>query len=160
MTMRAMIGLASVLLALTACKQAPAGHAPVSEAEAARIAEGAEASFTTGDIGKVMAQYAEPAVMIDASAANPSGDRKVQSGWAKSFVSMKPQDYRVTDRHIQLLGSDAFVSSGIESFTVAAGAARPTVSARFTDVFQRQADGGWKIVHEHVSMPPAPAAAQ
>jgi ketosteroid isomerase-like protein len=58
-----------------------------------------------------------------------------------------------------LLGGDAFISSGIETFTVAAGAARPTVSARFTDVFQRQKDGSWKIVHEHVSMPPTPATA-
>jgi ketosteroid isomerase-like protein len=45
-------------------------------------------------------------------------------------------------------------------FTVAAGAARPTISARFTDVFQRQRDGSWKIVHEHVSLPPAPAGQQ
>jgi ketosteroid isomerase-like protein len=68
---------------------------------------------------------------------------------------MKPADYHVPDRQIQLLGPDAFVSSGTEMFTVAAGAARPTISARFTDVFQRQPDGSWKIVHEHVSLPPA-----
>ena len=67
---------------------------------------------------------------------------------------MKPADYKVSGREIKLLGGDAFVSAGIESFTVAAGAGRPTVSARFTDVFQRQADGKWKIVAEHVSMPP------
>ncbi|HEX4800945.1 MAG TPA: nuclear transport factor 2 family protein, partial [Sphingomicrobium sp.] len=74
--------------------------------------------------------------------------------------SMKPADYHVPDRQIQIVGPDAFVSSGTEVFTVAAGAARPTITARFTDVFQRQSDGGWKIVHEHVSMPPAPAGAQ
>jgi hypothetical protein len=141
-------------LVLAAClKEAPV-HAPVTEAEAGKIAEQAEASFTTGDIKTIMAQYANNAVMIDAAAPNPSADRKVQTGWTGNFVSMKPADYRVVDRHIQLLGGDAFVSSGIETFTVAAGAARPTVSARFSDVFQRQKDGGWKIVHEHVSMPP------
>ena len=70
---------------------------------------------------------------------------------------MKPADYKVTERHIQLIDGDAFISSGIESFSVQAGQARPTVSARFTDVFQRQGDGSWKIVHEHVSMPPTPA---
>ena len=68
---------------------------------------------------------------------------------------MKPADYHVPDRQIQLLGPDAFISSGTEVFTIEAGAARPTLSARFTDVFQRQTDGSWKIVHEHVSMPPA-----
>lgn len=145
-----------VILLAAACQQAPSGEPPVTEAQAARIAEAAEASFTTGDAGKVMAQYAERAVMIDAATTEPSVDRKVQTGWAKTFVSMAPADYKVPNRHIQLLGGDAFISSGIETFTVAAGTARPTVSARFTDVFQRQKDGSWKIVHEHVSAPPTP----
>ena len=141
-------------LVLGAClKEAPA-HAPVTEAEAVKIAEQAEATFMGGDTNAIMAQYAMNAVMIDASAPVPSTDRKVQTGWAQSFVSMKPADYHVPDRHIQIVGPDGFVSSGTEVFTVEAGAARPTVSARFTDVFQRQKDGSWKIVHEHVSVPP------
>ncbi len=156
--MRSSIMIAIVPL-LAACQQ-PAAHPPVTEAQAEKIALDAEANFTTGDLGKVMAQYADNAVMIDAANPMPSADRKVQSGWAKSFVSMKPADYQVTGRHIQLIGGDAFVSSGVESFTVEAGAARPKVSARFTDVFQRQKDGSWKIISEHVSMPPTPATAQ
>ena len=149
---------AAVLLA-AACQKAPSGQPPVTEAQAARIAEAAEANFTTGDLKKIMAQYADGAVMIDAATSEPSVDREVQTGWARTFVSMAPADYKVPNRHIQLLGGDAFISSGIETFTVAAGAARPTVSARFTDVFQRQKDGSWKIVHEHVSMPPTPTGA-
>ena len=155
--MKILLGVALILL--TACKPATGTRPPVTEAEAVRIAEQAEASFTTGDPKAVMAQYADKAVMIDAAAPDPSADRKVQSAWAKTFVSMQPRDYKVIARHIQLLGGDAFISSGVETFTVAAGAARPTVSARFTDVFQRQKDGSWKIVNEHVSMPPAPASA-
>lgn len=152
--------LSSIVLlafALAACQKAPSGNPPVTEAQAVKIAEQAEASFTTGDVKAIMAQYGDKAVMIDAASPNPSADRKVQTGWAQAFTSMQPADYKVVDRHIQLLGGDAFISSGIETFTVAAGAARPTVSARFTDVFQRQKDGSWKIVHEHVSMPPTPA---
>ena len=144
-------------LIFAGCAKAPSGQPPVTVAQASAIALNAEASFTTGDINKIMAHYADPAVMIDAATVEPSGDRKIQTGWTRNFISMKPADYRVPDRHIQLLGGDAFVSSGTETFTVAAGAARPTVSARFTDVFQRQKDGSWKIVHEHVSMPPTPA---
>jgi hypothetical protein len=146
--------LVSLTLVLAACLKEAPSHPPVTEAEAGKIAERAEATFTTGDAKAIMAQYAVNAVMIDAATAAPSADRKVQTGWANNFISMKPADYRVIDRHIQLLGGDAFVSSGIETFTVAAGEARPTVSARFSDVFQRQKDGSWKIVHEHVSMPP------
>ena len=145
------------LFALTSCKQAHADHAAVTVPEAAKIAEQAEASFTTGKVDDVMRQYASGAVMFDASHPHYSTDRKVQTGWASDFVSMKPADYRVPDRQIQIVGPDAFVSSGTEVFTIASGAVRPTISARFTDVFQRQRDGSWKIVHEHVSLPPAPA---
>jgi ketosteroid isomerase-like protein len=150
------------LLGLAGCAPAQKEHAAVTKGEATRIAEQAEATFTTGDTNAIMRQYADGAVMFDASHAGLSTDRKVQSGWAQSFVSMKPADYHVPDRQIQIVGPDAFVSSGTEMFTVAAGAARPTLSARFTDVYQRQKDGSWKIVNEHVSMPPssAPAAAQ
>jgi hypothetical protein len=145
---------------LAGCQKAPSGQPPVSMAQAEKIAAAAEASFTTGDLNAIMNQYADGATMIDASAPAPSADRKVQTGWARNFVSMKPADYTVVGRQIRLLGGDAFVSAGIERFTVEAGAARPTVSARFTDVFQRQKDGSWKIVAEHVSAPPTAAGAQ
>ena len=143
------------MLAIAGCKQAPAGHAAVTKAEAATIAEQAEANFTTGKVDDVMRQYAEGAVLFDAGHPTLSTDRKVQMGWARDFVSMKPADYHVPDRQIQLLGPDAFISSGTEVFTIESGTTRPTLSARFTDVFQRQPDGSWKIVHEHVSLPPA-----
>jgi ketosteroid isomerase-like protein len=127
------------MLALVGCKQAPADHPAVTKAEATKIAEQAESNFTTGNVDAVMRQYADGAVMFDATHPALSTDRKVQVGWAKDFVSMKPADYRVPDRQIQIVGP-----------------ARPTINARFTDVFQRQSDGSWKIVHEHVSLPPAP----
>ena len=155
--MRRTFILAIATLALGGCLKPAADHAAVTEAEAIRVAEQAEATFTTGDLNAIMAQYANNAVMIDAASPAPSADRKVQTGWARAFISMKPADYGVPDRRIQLLGPDAFISSGTETFTVAAGAARPRVSARFSDVFQRQKDGAWKIVHEHVSMQPSPA---
>ena len=157
--MRTWILLSAAALALIGCKlQESGGAAAVTRDEATRVAEAAEANFTSGDAKAVMAQYAEGAVMFDASHPAYSTDRKVQSGWAQDFVSMKPSGYHVPDRQIQLLGPDAFISSGTEMFTIPAGSAQPTFSARFTDVFQRQKDGSWKIVHEHVSMPPAPAA--
>ena len=155
--MRLVIATAIAAAALTACKPAPGNRPPVTQAEAVRIAEQAEASFTTGDVNAIMRHYADNAVMIDAAGPAPSADRKVQTGWARNFVSMQPAEFTVPDCRIQLLGPDAFISSGTETFTVAAGAARPRVSARFSDVFQRQKDGAWKIVHEHVSVLPSPA---
>ena len=155
--MRGAAALTIALVLTAGCMKKGGEHTPVTEAEATAIAERAEASFTTGNVDAIMAQYANGAVMIDASNPTPSTDRKVQTGWAKAFVSMKPTDYHVPDRHIQIVGPDAFISSGTEMATIEAGAARPTISARFTDVFERQGDGSWKIVHEHVSMPPSSA---
>jgi ketosteroid isomerase-like protein len=157
--MKSLLG-AAALIALCGCMPAPTDHAAPTTAEANKIAEQAETTFTTGNVDAIMRQYADNAVMFDASHPAISADRKVQSGWARDFVSMKPADYHVPDRQIQILGPDAFVSSGTEVFTVEAGQTRPQISARFTDVFQRQKDGSWKIVNEHVSMPPAPNAAQ
>ena len=155
--MRALIAASLGMLTLGGCERAPTSHAPVTKAQAQKIAEQAEATFTSGNVDAIMRQYADGAVMFDAAHPNYSTDRKVETGWANDFVSMKPGEYRVPDRQIQIVGPDSFVSSGTEVFTVAAGSGRPTVSARFTDVFQRQRDGSWKIVHEHVSMPPTPA---
>ncbi|HEX8841051.1 MAG TPA: nuclear transport factor 2 family protein [Sphingomicrobium sp.] len=153
--MRLLVVTSVALLALSACKVAPANRAAVTKDEATKIAEQAEASFTTGDVNAIMRQYADGAVMFDSSHPTYSTDRKVQTGWARDFVSMKPESYHVPDRQIQIVGPDAFISSGTEVVTIAAGSAHPTISARFTDVFQRQPDGSWKIVHEHVSLPPA-----
>ena len=158
--MRLVAVSALALFALAGCKASPAGHPAVTQAEATKIAEQAEASFTTGDVAAIMSHYAPGAVMFDASHAALSTDRGVQTGWAKDFVSMKPADYHVPDRQIQIVGPDAFISSGTEMTTIESGAAHPVFSARFTDVFQRQRDGSWKIVHEHVSIPPAPPGQQ
>ena len=157
MRMRYAFTTVVLAIALAGCRNQQGAHSPVTEAEANAIAERAEATFTSGDVNAIMNQYANGAVMFDASHPAASTDRKVQTGWAQSFVSMKPANYHVPDRKIQIVGPDAFVSSGTEVFTVQAGTANPTVSARFTDVFHRQRDGSWKIVHEHVSMPPTTA---
>ena len=68
-------------------------------------------------------------------------------------------NFTSAEQKIQIVGPDAFVNSGVFSFTVQAGQARPTVNARFTQVYQRQGDGSWKIVTEHMSMPPTPVPA-
>src|SRR5688572_17723495 len=82
-SMRLVIATALAAAALTACKPATGNRPPVTETEAVRIAEQAEASFTAGDVNAIMRHYADSAVMIDAAAPAPSADRKVQTGWAR-----------------------------------------------------------------------------
>jgi ketosteroid isomerase-like protein len=145
-----------LLLLAAACQKAPSGQAPVTEAEALKVAEATEADYSSGDSKKIASHYAGKAVAFDAGHVEPSNDPKVLSGWAGEFVSMQPGDFAIANRTIQIIGPDSFVNSGVARFTVAAGQARPQVGVRMTQVYTRGKDGKWGIVHEHMSMPPTP----
>ena len=153
--MRTSLVIAVAALGLMSCRQA-GETSPVTQAEAEKIAAASEAAYVSGDGAKIAGNYAKGAYVFDAGNAAPSSDAKVHRQWTDQFVSMKPGDVATAERKIQLVGPDAFVNSGVISFTVQAGQARPTVNARVTQVFQRQKDGSWKIVAEHMSMPPTP----
>ena len=77
--------LVLVPLALAGGKQAPADHAAVTKDEAAKIAEQAEANFTTGNVDDVMRQYADGAVSStpDIPASAPT-ERSRPAGHATS----------------------------------------------------------------------------
>jgi ketosteroid isomerase-like protein len=156
--MRTFLLIGGATLALASCRQA-GETAPVTQAEAQKIVTANDAAYGSGDGAKIAALYAKSAYVFDAGNPAPSSDPKVLRQWANDFVSMKPGDFTSTEQKIQIVGPDAFVNSGVFGFTVQAGQARPTVSARFTQVYQRQGDGSWKIVTEHMSMPPAPVSA-
>ena len=155
--MRAVAIPLAILIA--GCQQAPEGTQPVTEVEALKIVEAAEADYSSGDTSKIMSHYADRVVAFDTGRVEPTADRKVLEGWTGAFVSMQPAGYLVSNRSIQLTGPDSFVNSGIARFSVAAGQARPQVGARFTQVYQRQKDGQFRIVHEHMSLPPTPPGA-
>lgn len=150
------IAIPMVLLA-AACQKAPSGQAPVTEAEALKVAEATEATYSSGDAKRIAATYGDKAVAFDPGHVEPTGDRKVIQGWVGEFVSMQPADFTMGNRSIQIVGPDSFVNSGIGRFTVAAGQARPQVGVRISQVYSRGKDGKWAIVHEHMSMPPTPA---
>jgi hypothetical protein len=147
-----------VLLTLAGCHQSPVATSSISRVDALRVAQATEADYGSGDVGKIMSHYAPEAVSIDTSQPSPSDDRGALTASTKTFVSEKPADYHVSDRHIQVLDGNTFVSSGLANFTVEAGTARPTVGVRFSQVYERQLDGSWKIANEHFSLPPEPGA--
>lgn len=148
--------IAAAAIALSACNQSADNRSPVTEAEALRIVEAVEADYTSGDANKILAHYADNAVAFDPAHVEPTSDRKILERWTRDFVSMKPANYTVTNRRIQIVGPDAFVSFGIARMTVQAGQARPQVGVRFGQTYSRGKDGQWKIINEHMSMPPTP----
>lgn len=150
------LAFGAAALSVAGCKKAGPAGSPVGQAEALQIATASEADYNSGDAAKIMSHYAKNALAFDPGHSDPSTDPKVIEGWVNEYVSMKPADFELSGRTIQLIGPDAFVTSGIGHFTVAAGAARPQVGVRISQVYQRQNDGSWKIVNEHMSMPPNP----
>ncbi len=163
--MRNMFMVAAAALALAGCevKSAnPVGETSaasdaaerLTQAQAEKIVEDAEAAWSSDRIEAVMANYAEGAVVFDTSTLAPVTDRNVQTRGNAAFLTMKPADFRVDPRHVQLLDNDTIVASGLLSFTANAGAARQLMRTRYSQVYQRQSDGSWKIVHEHMSAPP------
>lgn len=147
----------AALLLLAACQQ-QAGEAklvPPTQAQAEKIIESTEKSYGSGNAAEIMAHYADGAVMFDQGLLAPIADRQLQTKLTQGFAATQPRDFTVADRAIQILDADTFVASGVTSFTIQLGQARQPTRARFTQVYQRQGDGSWKIVHEHMSAPPA-----
>ena len=147
----------AALLLLAACQQ-QAGEAtlvPPTQAQAAKIIESTEKSYGSGNAAEIMAHYADGAVMFDQGLLAPIADRQLQTKLTQGFAATQPRDFTVANRAIQILDADTFVASGVTSFTIQLGQARQPTRARFTQVYQRQGDGSWKIVHEHMSAPPA-----
>lgn len=147
----------AALLLLAACQQ-QAGEAklvPPTQAQAEKIIESTEKSYGSGNAAEIMAHYADGAVMFDQGLLAPIADRQLQTKLTQGFAATQPRDFTVANRAIQILDADTFVASGVTSFTIQLGQARQPTRARFTQVYQRQGDGSWKIVHEHMSAPPA-----
>lgn len=160
------------LALLAACSRTPTNTAaevavPPTEAEAAAVADLTEATFTSGDAQTIMAHYAPGAVFFDPMVAEPTDDRATATKWTENFVAMKPTAYSPGTRKIQVLDGDTFITSGIGTIDAVVDDRPTKLAMRYTDVYEKQADGTWLIVHEHLSMPPeakekaaaAPAAA-
>lgn len=148
------------LFALAACNQQPAAApeaAAPTEAEAAAIVDAAEAGWTSADTAKIMASYKEGGVWFDPVAVEPSADRATQTKWTDGFTAMKLTEKTIASKNVQVLDDDTIIASGIA--TLRSGAAAEPVSFRYSNVYQKQPDGKWLIVHEHLSAPPAEAAA-
>ena len=147
----------AVAALLAACQQSTeqAKLAPVTQKQAETIVEATEKSYTSGDAAQIMTHYAEGAVMFDQGLLSPVADRQLQTKLTQGFAATRPSDFTTANRSIQLLDPDTFVASGVMSFTIQLGQARQPARARFTQVYQRQGDGTFKIAHEHMSAPPA-----
>ena len=151
--------LAGAVIILPGCRgeEAPTAAPEIAPtpSESIAIVSKAEENWNSMDKAKIMSPYLDGAVMIDAMAPAPSVNRAVQEQWAEGFAKMKLDSHQVPDRRIQVLDAKTMVASGTATFQSSSGATPKPVAVRFTDVYQKQDDGSWMIVHEHLSLVPA-----
>lgn len=153
--------LAGIILLAAACAPSASDNAangtavtPLTEAEAAAAIDKVEATFTSGNAQTIMANYAPGAVFFDPMVTEPTDDRATATKWTEGFVAMKPTAFSPGTRRIQVLDADTFISSGVGTMDATVDNRPTRLSMRYTDVYQKQSDGSWQVVHEHLSVPP------
>jgi len=170
MTRKLMLAAAAMLV-LTGCDQlgtkagetpaeAPAPAALPTQADVDAAYDRLDAALKAKDAAALAAFYAPTAVLVD-----PMQNAVVRNDPANAvagtteWLKMEPA-YTVNSVETQILDADTFVASGVITMDFKRNG-RPTwVVQRFTDVWQKQADGQWQIVTSHVSNAPRPVAAR
>jgi len=157
----AMTAALSIASMTGACNKAAEPSAPaatsVSEEDAAAVADATQAAWVSQDAAKIEAAYAKDVVAFDPVDPPLSTTWENWDKLQKGFADMKFDRIDVPDRKIQTLDADHFIVSGTGAMTSTSGPVK-SAAMRFTDVYERQADGKWLIVNEHVSMKPEPEA--
>ncbi|KAF0179135.1 MAG: SgcJ/EcaC family oxidoreductase [Hyphomonadaceae bacterium] len=161
---------ASALLALTACdkiglsqKAEPAPEPPPivlpTEAEGAALFDKLGAAVSAGDPAEVVKLYTPNAIVVSPGANDLI--RTVEANLADTAAMVKDKPtVTVNSRDVQVLDADTVVTTAVLTFDIKKNN-RPTWFAlRVTDVFQKQADGSWLVVNEHISPMPKPLAAR
>ncbi len=151
----ALIGV-TVLLATSACTKVqvrPDATPMLTQAEATAIQDKIEGEWTSMDAKRIDALYATDIVGFDMTAPPLSTDRANWTKLQEGFASLKLDKSNDMERKIQVLDADTFVASGTTQMS-STTEPKNDFKLRWTDVYQKQADGKWLIVNEHVSAVP------
>ncbi|KHK91303.1 YybH family protein [Novosphingobium malaysiense] len=148
------LGLAALTLGgvgIAGCSTQTTAEAaqPLTEAQAdAVLADFAEAVGSM-DLGTIDKWYADDIVAFDAGEPGRISGKVSMHVANARFVDMKFDHAEMPDAKIQILGPDLFIASGLAHLTSTAGKVKEA-DYRYTEVFQKQADGSWQSIHEHI----------
>lgn len=141
-------------IGLSGCQQAaevPAAPVAISESDAEIIANRNEVELASTNAARVKAIYARDIVAFDPGVPALMTDRAAFDKAQDDFVAMKFDSFGRKERKVQVLDADTFIVSGTSDM------ASTTVPGnkgtfRYSEVYQKQPDGKWLIVNEHVSL--------
>jgi hypothetical protein len=135
---------------------APANAQPrqtLTHEQASAIADGVIATFATRDPLKLVQRYTDNRVMLDSEHDLPYTDDARFRQFAEGLMSLKPTQ-RVLHREITILDADTFVNTAVGAVSLSMPEGPATFRVRYTQVFQKQRDGSWKVAVEHLSNAP------
>ncbi|MFH8657264.1 SgcJ/EcaC family oxidoreductase [Streptomyces afghaniensis] len=113
------------------------------------------AALQTGDPRKVADLYAKDAVLLPTVSNNVRTDRAEIVDYFEHFLQNKPAGTKV-ESVVNVLDRDTAIDTGVYEFALTdhETGAKNTVKARYTYVYEKQADGKWLIVNHHSSKMP------
>ena len=151
MTVRSrIVALLLAALATPATAQTPTTQVcqPIDEAKIAALFDRWNASLKTLDPDKVVANYADDAVLLPTVSNTPRLTQAERRDYFVHFLENKPVG--AIDRRVVRFGCNDALDNGIYTFTFGNGT---KVQARYTFVYDYR-DGDWKIVAHHSSAMP------
>jgi len=123
-----------------------------AENEIAALLETWNESLAAGDPAKVVALYAEDAILLPTMSARVRHGRPEIRDYFEHAVAIGLRG-AIVDQNIRVLGEVA-INSGLYDFAVYDSGANPDQRARFTFVYRR-CETGWLIIEHHSSFLPA-----
>jgi hypothetical protein len=131
----------------------PNQQTAISERQATKIAEKVIASFATKDPKTLTDFYTPDRVFLDSEHNEPFRDDARLMAFASGLMSLEPTQ-TILSRTIKVLDHDTFVNTALGSVRIKTDTGPTIIKVRYTQVFQKQKDGTWKIAVEHLSNAP------
>ena len=142
------------MLIVAGCTAAPPHQQiAISELQATLIADKVIASFATKDPKTQAAFYTSDRVFLDSEHNEPFRDDVRLMIFANGLMALEPSQ-SIIARTIKVLDHDTFVNTALGSVQIKTETGPATFKVRYTQVFQKQKDGTWKIAVEHLSNAP------
>ena len=133
----------------------PPAPALLSAPEAAAIADKLGQAVASGDSAQILANYASDAVAFSVLTNDLIATAEANKADTEAVLKLQPKA-TLNARKIQVLDADTFLDTGVMTWDVTRNGKPTWFVVRYTDVFQKQADGSWKVVNEHLSLTPQP----
>lgn len=110
-------------------------------------------ALATGDPNVVAGLYAEDAVLLPTVSNKVRDNHEEIKDYFTHFLELKPQG-KINEQYIKILDENTAINDGIYTFDIVKDGKPAQVQARYTYVYEMDANGIWKIqVHHSSKMP-------